>query len=426
MDNSGKPDIVCISVLDWNHPTISTVQGNIMRRLAAAGQRIFYVNQPLRWLTDYKLVRQDEWRRNKLTEWRKGFVEIEPNFYSFTPPPLIPLNRFRDGKTYRAVLTLNCSIFRKALKEALKPFKVQYPILWNSLDPELAEATLGYFHETLSVYHCIDELAGFKNLSSNLLELEKRTIARSDILITTSEKLHETKSVYNRQAYMLPNAADIPLFKQALAPLPVPAELEKIPHPRFGFVGQLEQRFNFEMVYEAALARPEWHFVIIGPIQPGYGENPPLLKQPNVHTLGPRPSQVLPQYLREMDVCLIPYKLDRLTEAIYPLKLHEYLAAGKPVLAGPLPSLYQFTEVVELVNSPAEFVAGGERALLTKADPAQIAARVAIAEKNSWEERIVTLNYILDSHLSARASEESDAVYTGRSGWELSLQPTDQ
>lgn len=412
MSNSSKRDILCISVLDWNHPTITTVQGIIMRRLAAEGQRIFYVNQPLRWLKDYKLIWNDSWRRQKLTRWRKGFVEIEPNFYSFTPPPLLPLNRFKHEKSYRTVLNLNSVIFRNALKKALKPFKVENPVLWNSLDPELADATLGYFNETLSVYQCVDELNGFKNLSRHLLELEKEIIARSDILITTSEKLRETKSVYNSHAYTIANAADINLFKQALSPLPVPADLATIGHPRFCFVGQLEQRFNYEMVYGAALARPEWNFVLIGPIQPGYGEDPPLLKLPNVHALGPRPNQVLPQYLREMDVCLIPYKLDRLTEAIYPLKLHEYLAAGKPVLAGPLPSLYQFRDVIELVNTADEFVAAGERALLTKDDPKRIAAFVATAEKNSWEERITMLNRILEIHLDDKVSDETESIYS--------------
>jgi len=406
MDNItiNKHDIICISILDWNHPTLSTLQGHIMRRLAAQGQRVFFVNQPLRWLNDYKSARHDSWLRQKLTAWRKGFVKIEPNFYSFTPPPQIPLNRLKSPQSYRAVLNLNASFFRAALKKALKPYGVDKPILWISLDPELGEASLGHFDECLAVYQCIDELNGFKDLSQNLLELEKEVIARCDLSISTSEQLCETKRAFNPNAYTVTNAADIEHFKRALTPLPTPPELKDIPHPRFGFVGQFEQRFNTEMVYEAALTRPDWHFVFIGPIREGYENSTPLLKLPNVHLLGPRSSQVLPEYLREMDVCLIPYKLDRLTMGIYPLKLHEYLAAGKPVLAGPLPSLRQFSHIIELVNSGPEFLAAAEKALATSQDPEIIAARVAIAEQNGWEDRINSINKIIEANLMAKTS----------------------
>jgi glycosyltransferase involved in cell wall biosynthesis len=404
MNYADKPDLICISVLDWDHPALSTLQGHIMRRLAAEGRRVFFVNQPLRWLNDYKATRHDLWLRRKLTAWKKGFVEIEPNFYSFTPPPLIPTNRFKTASAYRRVLAINSAIFRKALKHALKPYNVTAPILWNSLDPELGAATLGHFNEVLTVYQCIDELNGFKGLSSHLLELEKEIIRRSDLLIATSDKLCETKAVYNNRAYTVANAAEVAHFKQALNPLPLPSDLAEIPQPRFGFIGQLEQRFNFEMVYGAALARPDWHFVVIGPVREGYGDVP-LLKLPNVHLLGSKSSKALPAYLRGLDVCLIPYKLDKLTAAIYPLKLHEYLAAGKPVLAGPLPSLYQFQEVIELVNSPEEFIAAGEHALRVANDPALVSARVAVAEKNSWEERVAAINRILAENLAFKASD---------------------
>jgi len=384
-----------------------------MRRFAAMGHRVFFVNPPLRWLNEFKEARTEPWLRRKFTAWRKGFVEVEPNFFSFTPPPQIPQNRIKQPKAYEMVLRFNQKTFTSSLRRALKPYKVERPLLWITLEPMLGEPLLGQLNERLSVYHCTDELSGFGTYSPNLLCLEEKVIARTDLLITTSQTLLDTKREFNSHGYCVPNAADVAHFKQALEPIPEPQDLASIPHPRFGFVGQLEYRFNIEMVYQAALARPDWHFVLIGPVQPGYGENPPLLKLPNVHAIGPRPNKIIPAYLRAMDVCLIPYKLDRLTAGIYPLKLHEYLAAGKPVLAGPLPSLYQFREVVELVNTPQEFLAAGERALANSNDPAQIAMRVGIAEQNSWEERLASIMPLLEERLAQKESQLLETLAPG-------------
>jgi UDP-galactopyranose mutase len=269
----------------------------------------------------------------------------------------------------------------------------------------MGAALLGKLDERLSIYHCTDELTGFGTYSSHYLQLEREVIGRSDLLITTSDNLRDTKKLYNPHAYSVPNAADVEHFKQALQPLPEPPDLAAIPHPRFGFIGQFEYRFHTELVYQAALARPGWQFVVIGPVLPGYGEKPPLLKLPNVHAIGPRPNSSLPAYLRALDVCLIPYKLDKLTAGIYPLKLHEYLAAGKPVLATRLPSLEAFEGTIALVDSSEDFVTKGELAIQSAHDPAAIASRVAVAERNSWKNRIETVVQLIDQHLAEKEGQ---------------------
>jgi glycosyltransferase involved in cell wall biosynthesis len=408
LQNANKYDIICVSGLDWDHPTMPCTQLHLMRQFAARGHRVFFVNPPLRWLNEFKQTRTDARLRHKLMGWRNGFVQAGPNFYSFTPPPQVPLNRLNQPKVYQAVLRFNQLTFMSALRRALKPFELERPLLWNALEPIMGEAVLGKFNEILSIYHCTDELTGFGTYSPNLLELEKEVIRQSDLVITTSETLRQNKMPYNPHIEYVPNAADVDHFSKALQPLPEPVDLAGIAHPRFGFIGQLEYRFDTELVYQVAKARPDWHFVIIGQVQEGYGENPPLLKLPNVHPIGARPSKDLPAYLRALDVCLIPYKLDKLTAAIYPLKLHEYLAAGKPVLATPLPSLKAFQQVIELVNTPEEFIRRGEHALTVAKDEAAMATRLAVAEKNSWHDRIEVTIKLIDQRLAEKAGAVAD------------------
>ncbi len=396
-------DIICISILDWNHPTLIHAVGQIMERFAKQGQRVFFVNQPLRWLNDYKQIRKESWLRRKLIDWRKGFVEVSPNFYSFTPPPILPLNRIKSRRIYNIFLNLNSRLFRASLKRALKPCHVIDPIVWISLDPELGEAILGKLEERVSVYHCIDELSGFTNLSKNLLDLEQEVVHRCNLVIATSERLSENKKAFNPMVYTVTNAADIEHFKKALDPLPTPIDLAAVPHPRFGFIGQFEQRFDVEMLQAVATARPDWHFVLIGPVREGYAEGNPFLQLPNVHSLGPRPHEQLPAYLRGLDVCLIPYKIDRLTMGIYPMKLHEYLASGKPVLASALPSLSQFSSVITIVNNAQEFLVAGEEALRYLDDPILIADRVSVAEHNDWSQRLLEIKQILLPYLGGRS-----------------------
>lgn len=400
-------DWVCISVLDWNHPTLNSTQAALAHNLAARGHRVFFVNPPLRWLTDFKQTRSYKWLRQKLTGWRKGFVPVSPNFYGFTPPPHLPQNRLPAARLYEAVSGFNRLTFLSSLRRALAPYNVQRPILWIALEPLMGAAALGKLNEQLSFYHCTDELGGFGTLSPYLLELEAEVINRSDMLIATSQNLYEAKKAFNSNSFYLPNAADVNHFKQSLAPLPEPPELAVIPSPRFGFVGQIEYRFDTELIYWVAKTRPDWHFVLIGPVQQEYVTNPPLLSLPNVHTLGPRPSAQLPAYLRHLDVTLIPYKLNKLTEGIYPLKLHEYLAAGKPVLATRLPSLLPFDDLISLVDNPEEFIRKGEEALQTAGDAAAIAQRVTIAEANSWDRRIEALLELVTQEIARKGATNS-------------------
>jgi hypothetical protein len=121
----------------------------------------------------------------------------------------------------------------------------------------------------------------------------------------------------------------------------------------------------------------------------------------NVAFLGQKALESLPEYLKVLDVALIPYVMSGHTATVYPLKLHEYLAAGRPIVASPLPELRPFSRVVRIAETPAEFVRQIRRAI-DDHSPAAVEARVNVARDNTWDKRVTDIYRALDNQLSPR------------------------
>ena len=147
-------------------------------------------------------------------------------------------------------------------------------------------------------------------------------------------------------------------------PVAEPEDLRPIPHPRIGYVGRIKHQLDWDLLITLAQRHPEWSFVLIGP-QDGLGQSTSLIEtlshMPNVYFLGHKPVTALPAYTQHLDVCLLCYKVDDYTKFIFPLKLHEYLASGKPVVGSPIRSLQNFTHVITLARTASRMVAGYQR-----------------------------------------------------------------
>ena len=179
---------------------------------------------------------------------------------------------------------------------------------------------------------------------------------RADLVITTSDSLRESRVHLNPHTYSVHNAVDVELFQQALVTEgPLPADLAAIPEPRLGVVGVHDYRLDVDAVEALVQGDPGWQVVLIGPLRMGHADVARLHRLPNVHLLGGKPRQQLPSYLRGLKAALIPYKVCELTRNIFPLKLFEYLAAGLPVIAGGLPELERYREVVSLADKVEDY-----------------------------------------------------------------------
>jgi glycosyltransferase involved in cell wall biosynthesis len=193
-----------------------------------------------------------------------------------------------------------------------------------------------------------------------------------------------------------PNVADAERFAQALEAGPVDRALAALPRPRIVFTGAVvATKLDLDLVIALAAARPEWTFALVGPVGAGDPSTRLPALPPNVHLLGPRRYDELPQVLRGADAGLIPYAVNELTRSVFPMKVYEYLSAGLPVVSTPLPALAELDDIAfardadEAASALAELLAGDE--------PGRRAARSRAARGHSWDRRLEDIAAALEA-----------------------------
>ena len=181
------------------------------------------------------------------------------------------------------------------------------------------------------VYDCMDELSGFAGAPPGLEAAERALLAAADVVFTGGQSLYESKRGRHANVHAFPSSVDIAHFARARQKRPDPIDQTAIGRPRVGFFGVLDERLDIELVSGTAAARPDWHFVFIGPLAKIDPETLP--KAANIHYLGPKSYDELPDYIAGWDVAWLPFARNESTRFISPTKTPEYLAAGRPVVS---------------------------------------------------------------------------------------------
>lgn len=243
-----------------------------------------------------------------------------------------------------------------------------------------------HLEPAMIVYDCMDELSAFKFAPPALKENEKILLSKSDVVFTGGYSIYEAKKETHPNIYPFPSSIDKEHFATARTLKSEPADQAQIPHPRFGFYGVIDERFDIDMIAEAAQARPEWQFVLIGPVVKIDPETLPRLN--NIHYLGGKNYNELPQYLSGWDVAIIPFAMNESTRFISPTKTPEYLAAGKPVISTPIKDVvspYGDNKLVHIAANAKQFIKCGEAILKTKNAKAWLNKVDAFLAGNSWD-----------------------------------------
>jgi glycosyltransferase involved in cell wall biosynthesis len=305
---------------------------------------------------------------------------VEERLWVLAPYGPFPLARVVPPLNLATRLVLSRRLARwLARQEALA-------VLW--VDEDLAAACIGRSGEIAVVYDAADADWTFTRRWNrwHLKQGMKMARRRAGVTLSSSETLVPALPPSATKTVLVPNACDPDHFRPEG---PTAPELEATRRPILGFIGTASRRaLDLDLLEDIARRRPDWSLVIVGRYEEPVRSR--LAVYDNVTFLGERPYESLPAFVRAFDVCTIPYRVGGNLDYVFPKKLFEYLAVGRPVVATPLPELHRFSRYVRLAATVDDFVDGVELSLLEgvcDGDDLAAQARRAVALENTWEHR---------------------------------------
>jgi glycosyltransferase involved in cell wall biosynthesis len=262
-----------------------------------------------------------------------------------------------------------------------------------------------------TIFDAMDELSKFRFAPPQLLQLEQELIDRADLVFTGGSSLYEAKKGRHDSVHLFPSSVDRKHFGKARNTLAEPQDQADIRRPRLGFYGVIDERFDTELLDQIAGMRPDWSFVMIGPVVKISEEDLP--KRPNIHYLGGKKYEQLPSYLSGWDVALMPFAMNESTQFISPTKTPEYLAGGKPVVSTPIRDVvrhYGQLEGVGIAGDAETFVSECERLLKLPRNGEWLAEADLLLSASSWSTTQARMEALVADKLGERAGPESSAL----------------
>jgi glycosyltransferase involved in cell wall biosynthesis len=269
----------------------------------------------------------------------------------------------------------------------------------------MALAFTNHLECDLCVYDNMDELSAFRGASAELLALEQKLFAKADLVFTGGMSLYEAKRSRHHSVHPFPSSIEFDHFAKARRmSAPEPQDQARIPHPRLGFFGVIDERMDVDLVRDAASLKPDWHFVMIGPVVKI--EVSSLPQRPNIHWLGGKSYADLPRYLSGWDAGLMPFARNEATRFISPTKTPEFLAAGVPVVSTAITDVvrpYGEKGLVEIAQTPQDVVAKAE-ALLARAKEPWLQKVDRHLAAGSWDKTWAAMHRLMVSALDQPAT----------------------
>jgi glycosyltransferase involved in cell wall biosynthesis len=393
-------DIICFSLSRWDS-AISSPALSLAKEFAK-NNRVFFVEHPFSW-KDYYTGRKDpsiQSRKNALLSGKDIYSHppsLPQNLTIVTSRLTLPINFLPPGFLYDRLAAHNDKIVLEAIRKTIRDHDIQEFIYVNFFDPYFVQKLPPDILPLRTVYQSMDDITQVPYSHRHGTRLEEEIIRNFDYTLCTSKELTRLKSPFSKNVFFHPNAADIDIFRRAATEvLPKPPELEGISRKIIGYTGSIEYRSDFELLKKIAEYHQDKILFFVGPIQGEEHKAVGLDKMPNVIFAGPRKISELPNYLQYFDCVLIPFRKNTLTRSIYPLKINEYLAAGKPVIATHFSEdIYTFRDVAYVVDSHEEFLTAIDRAI-AEDDEHRKQARLQVAAQNTWEARVAQFWNIID------------------------------
>ena len=359
---SSDYDVVCFSHLRWDF--VYQRPQHLMSHFAR-GSRVFFVEEPI----------------FDSAEDRIDVINPEANIYRILP------RLSGDGADAN-------SRIQRLVADVLERFDVEHYVNWfyTPMMLDLAEG----MEPLATVYDSMDELSAFRGAPPELLENERRLFDLADLVFTGGQSLYEAKKHRHHSVHAFPSSVDVGHFATAREITDEPDEQRAIPHPRIGFAGVIDERMDIELLRDIAGLRPDWHFVMIGPVVKISESDLP--RRYNIHYLGMQPYEKLPAFLAGWNAAMMPFALNDATKFISPTKTPEYLSAGLGVVSTPITDVvtpYGEMGLVHIASTAREFVAGLEAVMGQDAE--QRAERAGeFLKQNSWDKTFAAMSDLID------------------------------
>jgi len=370
---TSTPDLVCLSHLRWDF--VYQRPQHLLSRCAKE-RRVFLIEEPM--FTAESSARLDVSKRDS------GVWVVVPH---------IP-----EGLSIEAIESTQKELLANLFAER----QISDYILWYYTP--MAIAFTRHLQPSLVVYDCMDELSAFRGAPPALREREAELFERADLVFTGGQSLYEAKCKQHPDVHAFPSSIEVQHYAQARTATEEPADQVDIPHPRLGFFGVIDERMDIDLLSGMAAARPDWHFVIIGPV---VKIDPAILPRPqNIHYLGGKSYQELPKYISGWDVAMLTFALNESTRFISPTKTPEYLAAGKPVVSTSIRDVvrpYGEQGLVQIADTVEDYVAAAEGAINKTAHASDWLEKVdAFLSQNSWDQTWARMSQIMAAKIAAK------------------------
>ncbi|MFC1623815.1 glycosyltransferase, partial [Candidatus Omnitrophota bacterium] len=387
-------NIICISSIDWDF--IWQGHQEIMSSLAKNGNRVLFIEN-----TGVRVpgIRDISRIKNRVKNWLrgiKGMREETPNLYIFSPLVLpFPYSRIARWINHHLILSI--------LDRWTRVMDFSDPIIWTFLPTPLSLDIAESLVKKLAIYYCIDNFSSSSVSAKKVKRSEEKLLRKMDLVFVTSKGLYDHCSKYNEKVYNFPFAVNFNEFEKMRMKKnkPVPEDLANIKRPVIGYVGGVHKWLDQKLLKTLAKNHPEYSFVFVGPAQTDIT----LLKSvdlKNIYFLGNKDHKDVPLYIENFDACIIPYLIADYTKNVYPTKLNEYLAMGKPVISTALPEIIEFNrrygEVVYVAEEEEKFSRYIKDAVSEK-DIIKRDRYIEIARENSWKARIEKMSSLIEEEV---------------------------
>ena len=374
--NNHDYDLICFSHLRWDF--VFQRPQHLFTRFAQ-NHRVFFIEEPFFG---------DDGPRFEISQRENGLAVVQPHLPQGCDVDAVMTDLIVGLKTEKNIE--NCVVW------FYTPMMIRFA---DGLEPDVM------------VYDCMDELSMFKDAAPELMERENELFERADLVFTGGQSLFEAKRDKHPAVYAFPSSIDVKHFERALSIDEEPADQKDIPHPRIGFCGVIDERTDSDLLGRIAELRPEWQFVMIGPIVK-INEND-LPHRDNIHYLGAMSYNDLPAYISGWDVAMMPFAMNDSTRFISPTKTPEYLAAGRPVVSTPIRDVvrpYGEKGLVHIAATADEFIKAIETSLIEDVVTRRAKANEYLATM-SWDKTQSAMAELIDEVIEKRADAASTAAY---------------